>query len=216
MSVFHGTSCVGASKWKQWGGKRVCLSVVSTMATWGRYHGGRRPSSDHSFHSLTVIPLSALDKPSIIVGERRVRGVTARSPTLVTLHDTGFVECRWNDGWTEKTAVTWQSSASMIPAPGWRKQVFTNSRRSKCIWVTFYVSTSSVCLLLSVAQAIETWPTTKSVFLWYGFQRDVHLFWKLGITFTWTKFLEKSLPHNLDFPFTVSNEMSALGVPFLR
>ena len=29
------------------------------------YHGGRQPSSDDSFHSLTVIPSSALDKPII-------------------------------------------------------------------------------------------------------------------------------------------------------
>ena len=42
-----------------------------------------------------------------------------RLPTMVTLHDTRFVECRWwNDGWTVKTVVTWRSSASMIPAPG--------------------------------------------------------------------------------------------------
>ena len=40
-------------------------------------------------------------------------------PTMVTLHDTRFVECRWwNDGRTVKTVVTWRSSASMIPAPG--------------------------------------------------------------------------------------------------
>ena len=46
-------------------------------------------------------------------------GVSACSPTMVTLHGTGFVECRWwNDGWTVKTVVTWRSSASMIPAPG--------------------------------------------------------------------------------------------------
>ena len=45
-----------------------------------------------------------------------------RSPTMVTLHDTRFVECRWwNSGWTVKTVVTWWSSASMIPAPGPRK-----------------------------------------------------------------------------------------------
>ena len=45
-------------------------------------------------------------------------GVTARSPTMVTLHDTRFVVCRWwNDGWTVKTVVTWRSSASMRPAP---------------------------------------------------------------------------------------------------
>ena len=42
-----------------------------------------------------------------------------RSPTMVTLHDTQFVECRWwDDGWTVKTVVTCRSSASMIPAPG--------------------------------------------------------------------------------------------------
>ena len=45
--------------------------------------------------------------------------MTARSPTMVTLHDTQFVECRWwNDGWTMKTVVTRRSLASMIPAPG--------------------------------------------------------------------------------------------------
>ena len=45
--------------------------------------------------------------------------MTARSPTMVTLHDTRFVECRWwNDGWTVKTVVTRRSSASMIAAPG--------------------------------------------------------------------------------------------------
>ena len=89
---------------------------------WGRYHGGRRPSSDDSFHSPTVIPTSALDKPSIMKRYQRRRttrrGVTARSPTLVTFHGTRFVECRWwNDGWTVKTVVTWRSSASMMPIP---------------------------------------------------------------------------------------------------
>ena len=97
--------------------------------TWGHNHGGRRPSSDDSFHSPTVIPPSTLDKPSIMKRHHRRRttrwSVTARSPTMVTLHDTRFVECRWwNDGWTVKTVVTWRSSASMIPAPvlaaGWR------------------------------------------------------------------------------------------------
>ena len=34
--------------------------------TRGRYHGGRRPSSDDSLHSPTVIPPSALDKSSIV------------------------------------------------------------------------------------------------------------------------------------------------------
>ena len=39
----------------------------------GRYHGGRRPSSDDSFHSPTVIPPSALDKPSIMKRYHRRR-----------------------------------------------------------------------------------------------------------------------------------------------
>ena len=41
------------------------VSVLLDDITWGRYHGGRRPSSDDSFHSPTVIPPSARDKPSI-------------------------------------------------------------------------------------------------------------------------------------------------------
>ena len=42
--------------------------------TWGRYHGGRRPSSDDSFHSPTVIPPSAREvvrrrwSPFLILG----------------------------------------------------------------------------------------------------------------------------------------------------
>ena len=79
--------------------------------TRGRYHGGRRPSSDDSFHSPTVIPPPALDKPSIVKRYYRRRTCSdtspRRSPTMVTLHDTRFVECRWlNDGWNVKTIVT--------------------------------------------------------------------------------------------------------------
>ena len=78
---------------------------------WGRYHGSRRPSSDDSFHSPTVIPPWALDKPSIMKRYHRRRTCShsspRRSPTMVTLHDTRFVECPWwNDGWTVKTVVT--------------------------------------------------------------------------------------------------------------
>ena len=69
-----------------------------------------------------AITPSALDKPSIMKRYHRRRTtrwcVTARSPTMVTLHDARFVECRWwNDGWTVKTVVTWRSSAFMIPVP---------------------------------------------------------------------------------------------------
>ena len=101
------------------------LRTVHLETIWGRYHGGRRPSSDDSFPSPTVIPPSALDKPSIMKRHHRRQttrwGVTARSPTMVALHDTRFVESRWwHDGWTVITVVTWRSSASMIlaRAPG--------------------------------------------------------------------------------------------------
>ena len=77
---------------------------------------------------------SAHDKPSIVkryhrhkpnIVKRYHRRQTCshtsprRSPTMVTLYDTRFVQCRWwNDSWTVKAVVTWRSSASMIPAPG--------------------------------------------------------------------------------------------------
>ena len=108
---------------------------------WGRYHGGRRPSSGDSFHSPTVILPSALDKASIMKPYHRRRttgwGVTARSPTMVTLHDTRFVKWRWwNDGWTVKTVVTWRSSSFMIPAPGLSLQLLLVSAFWS-IWVTY-------------------------------------------------------------------------------
>ena len=107
----------------------------STML-WGRYHGGRRPSSDDSFHSPTIIPPSALYKFSIMKRYHRQwtwsHTSPRRSPTMVTLHDTGFVECRWwKDGWTLKTVVTWRSSVSVIPALGLLKQCRSFSFRSK-------------------------------------------------------------------------------------
>ena len=37
--------------------------AASCGKTMGRYHGGRRRPSDDTFHSPTVIPPSALDKP---------------------------------------------------------------------------------------------------------------------------------------------------------
>ena len=81
-----------------------------TKPSWGRYYGGRRPSSVDSLHSPTVIPPSALDRPSIMKRYHRRRTCShispRRPPTMVTLHDTRFVECRWGkDGWTVKTVV---------------------------------------------------------------------------------------------------------------
>ena len=79
------------------------ISTVQHQRTRGRYHGGRRMSTDDS---QTVIPSSALDKPTIMKRYHRRRTCSHTSPrcspTMVTLHDTGFVECRWwKDGWTE-------------------------------------------------------------------------------------------------------------------
>ena len=96
--------------------------AINAVMLWGRCHGGRRPSSNDTFHSPTVIPPSALDKPSITKRSLRRRTCShtspRRSPTKVTLHDTRFVECRWwNDGWTAKSVDIGRSLASMMPAP---------------------------------------------------------------------------------------------------
>ena len=109
---------------------RAAMALPPTLARadhvywskiWGRYHGGRRPSNDDSFHSPTVILPAALDKTSIMQGYHRrwtcSHTSPRRSPTMVTLHDNRFAEYRWwNDGWTVKSVVIWQSSAPVIPA----------------------------------------------------------------------------------------------------
>ena len=114
----------------------VCLGNLYFLSTslqyrpkqsWRRYHGGWLPSSEDSFHSLTIIPPSALDKPRIMecyLCRRVMRwGVTAHSPMMVTLRDTQFVEgWRWNDGRTVKTVIAWWSSTSMIPVPGFGRK----------------------------------------------------------------------------------------------
>ena len=57
---------------------RAGLTAVSR----GRYHGGRRPSSDDS---PTVIPPSALDKPSIMKRYHRRRTCRHTSPRFMIL-----------------------------------------------------------------------------------------------------------------------------------
>ena len=134
------------------------MQVVET--TRGRYHGGRRPSSDDS---PTVIQPSALDGPSIVKRYHRRRTCShtspRRSPIMVTLTDTRFVECRWwNDGWTVKTVVTWRSSASIIrPQVDWQEDlVCTRScsgtvanRYSSNVWVVI-VATVTVMRVVPV------------------------------------------------------------------
>ena len=51
--------------------------------TRGRYHGGRRLSSDDSLYSPTVIPPSALDKPSIMVRLANVQSHLTSSFSMI-------------------------------------------------------------------------------------------------------------------------------------
>ena len=63
--------------------------------------------------------------------------MTARSPTMVMLYDTRFVECRWwSDGWTVKTVVTSRSSASMIPAPDVVVAPIPRTAMTVCCWTS--------------------------------------------------------------------------------
>ena len=78
------------------------------------------------FHSPTVIPPSALDKLSITKRYHRRRTCSHTSPrrwpTMVTLHDTQFVECRWwNDAWTVKNCrhLTVVGLHDTGPGPAW-------------------------------------------------------------------------------------------------
>ena len=126
----------------------------NTSMIWGRYRGGRQPPSDDSFHSPTVTPPSALDKPSIVKRYRRrwtTRwGVIARSPTMVTLHDTKFVECRWwNDGWTAKTVVTW--------LPPWCRPLVVMARALSMGWPRLLLG---VCRLHDQGRSGDEWRTS--------------------------------------------------------
>ena len=89
---------------------------------------------------------------------------------------------------------------------GYRQKRF-NTFLTKSMYLSYLLCINKFGLPPSASCPVNRTSTTKSVFLWYRFQRDVHLFLKFRITFTSTKFLEKSLPHNRDFPFTVRNEL---------
>ena len=80
------------------------------------------------------------------------------------------------------------------------------SWRSELSWVTFHVSGTLICHCLLTAQFMEM-TMRKSVFLWYWSQRDVHLFCKSRMAFTWTKNVVKSSCHNQYFLVIVRNEL---------
>ena len=114
--------------------------VASALATWGWYNGGRRPSSDDSSHSPTAIPPSALDKPSILKRYHRRRTCShtslRRSPTMVTLHDTQFVECRHRYFCTCKFrfAGPWQPCIRCVPVIKPTRACARRWADSMCVW----------------------------------------------------------------------------------
>ena len=71
-------------------------------------------------------------------------------------------------------------------------------------WITFHESSTLAANFCLLGQFIETSPR-KSVFLWYQFHRDVHFFCRFGMTFTWTKDVEKSSYQDQDFRVIVRN-----------
>ena len=103
-----------------------CCSGCVFCQFWGRYHVVRRPSSDDSFHSPTVIPPWTPDKPSIMkryhrrptsdstfaddgnaswysvcrvsMVEWRLDCENCRHLTIIGLHDTG-PWCQWQVVW---------------------------------------------------------------------------------------------------------------------
>ena len=98
-------------------------------------------------------------------------------------HDTTLsVKCYWgnNIGLYLDIYKPFSLKLSMIALNSKFDESITLSWRSKISCYAFHVSSTLVCQFLSVAQFIET-STTKSVFLWYRSQRDVHIFceWRL-------------------------------------
>ena len=99
-------------QWRRSASRPLDTQIVPrSRHTRGRYHGGRRPSSDDSLHGPTVIALGTrhTEYHEALPSSANVQSHTSprRSPTMATLHDTRRVECRWwNDGWTVKTVVT--------------------------------------------------------------------------------------------------------------
>ena len=82
----------------------------------------------------------------------------------------------------------------------------TFSGRNKFRCVTFHVTSSLVCLFLLVVQFIDTSSTQKAL-LWYRYQRAVHLFCKIRMTFTWTKNVEKNSCYYREFPDIDGNDL---------
>ena len=155
---------------------KVGTPVATLPGAWGRYHGGRRPPSDDSFHSPIVISPLALDKPSIMkcYYHRRTCSHTppCRSTTMAMLHDTRFVECQWwNDGWTVKTVVTWRSSAAMTPAPGVIRTLLglAGPLSVHCDWLEYRVwsaTSISVWQHIHLSEQICPWNTQSYMLLW--------------------------------------------------
>ena len=71
--------------------------VKATPGTRGRYHGGRRPSSDDSLHCPTVIPPWAFDKPFSLSNRHSTIGIRqtvfTAQPSFHHRHSTNHFHC---------------------------------------------------------------------------------------------------------------------------
>ena len=74
--------------------EREDITEMGREETRGRYHGGRRPSSDYSFHSPTsTIGTRQTQYPEALPSSANSEVRCDCTFTMVTLHDTRFVKC---------------------------------------------------------------------------------------------------------------------------
>ena len=82
----------------QWSASLSPSTLTPVNQSWGRYHGGRRSSSNDSFfYSPTVISPSALNKPSIMKRYHRRRTCSHTSPRREASHWSTIFLSHWYD-----------------------------------------------------------------------------------------------------------------------
>ena len=137
---------------------------VTVTDTSGRYHGGRRPSNDDSFHGPTVIPPSALDKLSIMKRYHHQRTCShtspCRSPVRVMLHDTRFVECQcgmtvglWKLSSLDGRRPPWYLPRTDRPQDCWSENTYTRTDATQ----PDSTDTSAVFPAISLGSTIFGW-----------------------------------------------------------
>ena len=89
---------------------------------------------------------------------------------------------------------------------GGKMSAATNTFLTRQIHPSYLLCGSTlVCQFLLLSKFKQT-STTKSVFLSYRSQKDVHLFCKFRMMPTWTNDMEKRSPHDWEFWVTIKNE----------